>query len=97
MCSYVNRLHTREGIRFHVINRKPDPSPAELLESSPVHGIAAVATILQLLSRNGEPNRRAVHELIRSGRLRLVDPEQPIQRWTVSRAELERYIEGGAS
>lgn len=70
------------------------PTPSQLLASSPVHSLNAVAKILALTKRNGDPNRRAVRELIHSGRLRLVDPDQPISRWTVSAAEIERYIAG---
>lgn len=70
-------------------------TPAELLDGAPVQSINSTAIILQLRRRNGEPNRRAVHELIRSGAIRVIDPAQPIQRWTVSTAELRRYIECG--
>lgn len=69
-------------------------TPSELLAASPVQSITNAARILQLFRRNGEPNRRAVHELIRSGVLRQVDSGQPIQRWTVASAEIERYIGG---
>lgn len=71
-------------------------SPAKLLASKPVHSISSAAIVLDLKRRNGEPYRAAVHELIRSGAIRLVDPEQCIQRWTISSAELERYIREGA-
>jgi hypothetical protein len=60
-----------------------------------VFGISNTAIILGQLRRNGEPNRAAVHELIRSGALALVDPTQPITRWTVSAVEIRRYIEHG--
>lgn len=70
-------------------------TPSELLAAAPVHSISESALILGLRRRNGEPNRRTVHELIRTGSVRLVDPDQPIQRWTISTVELERYIAEG--
>lgn len=70
-------------------------SPAELLESKAVHSISSAAIVLDLRRRNGEPYRAAVHALIRSGAIRLVDPDQPVTRWTVSSAELARYIAEG--
>lgn len=70
-------------------------TPADLLDGSPVQSINSTAIILHLRRRNGEPNRRAVHDLIRSGAIRVIDPSQPIQRWTVSTAELRRYITEG--
>lgn len=70
-------------------------TPAELLATKPVHSISSAALVLDLKLRNGEPYRAAVHGLIRSGAIRLVDPDQPIQRWTISSAELSRYINEG--
>jgi len=69
-------------------------TPGELLESSPTHSINGTARILSLIRRNGEPNRQAVYDLIRTGRLHLIDQHQPIQRWTISQQELRRYING---
>lgn len=71
-------------------------TPAELLDSKAVHSISSAAIVLDLIRRNGDPYRAAVHALIRSGAIRLVDPEQVISRWTISSAELRRYIECGA-
>lgn len=70
-------------------------TPAELLAAAPVHSITDTALILGLRRRNGEPYRAAVHELIRKGSIRLVDPDVVITRWTVSSAEIQRYIEHG--
>lgn len=70
-------------------------TPTELLESKPVHSINSAAIVLDLKLRNGEPYRAAVHALIRKGAIRIVDPDQPITRWTISSAELARYIEHG--
>lgn len=70
-------------------------TPAELLDGSPVQSCTDVAIILKLHRRNGDPNRRAVHALIRSGAIDVVDPTQPIHRWTVASSEIRRYIESG--
>lgn len=71
-------------------------TPAELLAASPTQSISNAARILSLYKRNGEPNKRAVYDLIRvTRRLRLVDPDVPITRWTIASVELVRYI--GAS
>jgi hypothetical protein len=37
--------------------------------------------------------RECVRELIHDGRLRIIDERQPLHRWTVSAAEVQRYIE----
>ncbi len=39
-----------------------------------------VARVLKLLSRDGAPDRRAAHDLIRSGAIRPVDHDAPISR-----------------
>lgn len=43
----------------------------------------------------GNPNRRLVLDLIGTGRLRVVDADQPQHRWTVAPAEIHRYLNGG--
>lgn len=70
-------------------------TPAELLDHSPVQSCSDAAHILKLYRRNGEPNRRAVHSLVRSGAIAVVDSSQPIHRWTISSVELRRYIADG--
>lgn len=70
-------------------------TPADLLAASPTHSISDTAIILSLRTRDGRPYRAAVHQLIREGKLRIIDPTAPITRWTVSTAELERYISEG--
>lgn len=70
-------------------------TPAELLDARPVHSINDTARILGLHRRNGDPYRAAVHQLIREGAIRIVDPAVPITRWTVSSAEIRRYVEHG--
>lgn len=43
----------------------------------------------------GNPNRRLVLDLVATGRLRVVDADQPQHRWTVAPAEIARYLNGG--
>jgi DNA invertase Pin-like site-specific DNA recombinase len=69
-------------------------TPAELLDSRPVHNTGDVGIILAL---PGIPStRRAeVRRLVRTGAIALVDPTQCVSRWTISRAEIYRYINEG--
>jgi hypothetical protein len=56
-----------------------------------------VAVTLRLISRSGRPNRKAVQDMVRAGKLPVVGghwTEVPIQRWTVSGVQLQRYIDG---
>lgn len=57
--------------------------------------VGETARILGHVNRRGQPRRDVIYALIRDGKLRLVDPTQPLTRWTVSIAELERYVEHG--
>jgi hypothetical protein len=70
-------------------------TPTELLESKHVHSMNSAAIVLDLLDGQGRPRRDLVHKLIRSGAIRLVDPDQPVTRWTISSAELRRYAAEG--
>lgn len=70
-------------------------TPSELLANAPVHSIGETALILGFRRKDGTPYREPVRELVRSGGLRLVDPEQPVTRWCVSTVEIERYIREG--
>lgn len=71
---------------------------AELLAANIVLDLEQVAVVLNLRygrgARKGEPDRRLVAELIKAGRLRGVDPEQPSRLITVSCAEVCRYLAG---
>ena len=55
-----------------------------------------VAEVLNLTFTRGEkkgrPDRRAAVALVQSGRLRVIDPQLARTHWSVSRAEIERYI-----
>jgi hypothetical protein len=74
-------------------------SPAEVLEFNLVLTPKQVAWVLQFLCTRGrskgEPDPRKARDLIRSGGLRLVDPSQPVSRWTVAADEVRRYISEG--
>lgn len=72
------------------------PTPAELLEQNLVLTLTQVATVLGLTTtrgrHKGEPSKRLVLELIDAGKLRAVDPSQPVGRKTISCAEVRRYL-----
>ena len=70
-------------------------TPSELLASAPVHTVGETALILGFRKKDGSPYRDPIRQLVRSGAIRLVDPEQPVTRWTVSTIEIERYIAHG--
>lgn len=85
-CSYMpSNVEGRGGLH----------TARELLHGSPVQSCTTTAIILHLFRRNGEPNRRAVHDLIRRGSIVVVDPTVPIHRWTIASAEIERYVAEG--
>lgn len=75
-----------------------DYSPSEVLASHELFTMEQVAFVLGLLMSRGEkagsPDRRRARILVREGKLRLVDPDQPVMYWTVSAAELRRYRDG---
>lgn len=79
----------------------PNESPSDLLERKVVLRPLEVAFVLGLTitrgADKGKPSRLAVYELIRAGRLKLVDPQQSITRWTVSCDEVRRYLAGVSS
>ena len=70
-------------------------TPQEMLDKYPVQTIGRTAIILGLLRRNGDPNLEVVRRMVRAGHLRLVDPTQPVHRWTIASTELRRYIAEG--
>lgn len=63
--------------------------------------LAQAADVLGLLvskgARRGQPSREQVLNLIARGALRVVDAEMPSHRWTISPAELRRYMGGVAA
>lgn len=76
-------------------------TPAELVANNVVLTPTEAATVLNLRvtsgAHKGEPSRRAVVNLVNAGTLRLVDENQPPTRWTISVAEVLRYLEGRPS
>jgi hypothetical protein len=70
-------------------------TPVEILEANAVLRIAQVAVVLGHVTKRGEPRRDVIYRLIKDGALRPVDPDQPITRLTVSRAEVQRYLHDG--
>ena len=82
-----------------VVTARPDwrtHTPAEVLDGNLVLTLTQVAYILGLSvakgARKGEPNLRAAAELVHTGRLRAVDPHQPVGKCTVSAASVRRYL-----
>lgn len=71
-------------------------SPAQVLDTHVALTLSQSAFVLGLChqkgKRTGEPNRRLVLDLISAGRLELIDPEQPITRWTISARTLRAYM-----
>lgn len=76
-------------------------SDVDLLETNVALTLTEVARVLRLVHQRGvkagQPDRRLALELVRSGKLRLVDPDQPSFHWTVSTAELRRYLNGSVA
>lgn len=73
-----------------------DSTPAEVLDRNVVLTPAQVAYVAGLLHRRGEhkgePDRRAALELIKAGKLPLVDETQSITRWTVPSSAVKKYL-----
>lgn len=70
-----------------------------MLASHVVLNMAQVAWALQLVGSRGEakgqPDPQKARDLVRAGAVRLVDPSQPVSRWTVAADEIRRYIQHG--
>lgn len=73
-------------------------SDIDLLETNVALTLTEVASVLRLLhqrgAHKGEPDRRLVVELVRAGKLRLVDDDQANHHWTVATSEVRRYLNG---
>lgn len=71
-------------------------TPQAILDGHPALTISQTATVINRVHvrgpRKGQPNELAVRELIRDGRLQLVDPTVPHKSWTVTRASIRRYL-----
>lgn len=73
-----------------------DLSPRELLSERVVLNLDETAVVLRLLkmrgANKGKPDRAAVFQMVRDHKLPLVDPSQPVTRWTISVDAVKRYI-----
>lgn len=69
-------------------------TPAEVLDAYPALTVGQVAYVCNRLKRNGQPNRKAIYDLVREGRLVVVDDTQPTQRWTISANDVRSYLAG---
>lgn len=71
------------------------------LSTDAVLTLTEVAAVLKLThqrgAKRGQPDRRLALELVHTGRLRVVDHDQPDYRYTVSTTEVRRYLNGGKS
>lgn len=71
-------------------------TPAEVLERNVVLTPTQLAYVLGLNyvrgGRKGEPDPTKARALIAAGTLPLVDPKAPLTRWTVSTADVRRYL-----
>lgn len=76
-----------------------DRTPSEVLEQNVVLNTEQLAFVCNLLVlggvHKGQPDRRAALELIRAGKLPIVDRDQPVRRWTVPVPAVRRYLAGG--
>lgn len=72
--------------------RYRDDLPLTLMQASAVLGL-----VVSKGARRGQPSREQVLNLIARGALRVVDAEMPSHRWTISPAELRRYMAGVAA
>lgn len=72
----------------------------DLLATDAVLTLTEVADLLKLQhqrgAKRGKPDRRLALDLVMTGKLRVVDPDQPSYRYTVSTAEVRRYLNGVA-
>jgi hypothetical protein len=72
---------------------------AEALQTEACLTLTEVADILRLThtrgAKKGTPDRRLAVDLVATGKLRVVDADQPAFRWTVSTGEVRRYLGAG--
>lgn len=71
-------------------------SNLDLLDTQAALTLVEAADVLRLYhtrgARKGEPNRHLVVELVHAGKLGLVDPDQDRAHWTISTAEVRKYL-----
>jgi hypothetical protein len=82
------------------VTRWQDMTPAQVLDTFPALTLTQVAYVLNLTHRRGqkqgEPDRRQAMQLVLHRKLIVVDPTQPVARWTVSSNTLRTYLAGAA-
>lgn len=71
-------------------------TPAEVLDAYVALTVGQVAYVINAFTRKGELDRRRVVQLVRDGRLPLIDPDPTltVARWTVARGDVSNYLEG---
>lgn len=73
-------------------------TPEEVLATYPALTMTQVAYVLNLTfvrgERKGEPDRRKAINLVDAGRIPVIDPQLPTPYWTVSSANIRRYLDG---
>lgn len=73
----------------------------EVLDSHPALTMSQVAYVLNLNHvrgmKAGLPDRQRAIALVREGSLPLIDPSQPVARWTVSNTNVRRYLSGAST
>lgn len=78
--------------------RWQEMTPAEVLAAHPALTLTQVAYVLSLNHTRGEkkgtPSRQAVLRLVRAGLLPVIDASRPNAYWTISAANVRRYLEG---
>lgn len=71
-------------------------TPSEVLESNVVLTATQIAFVGNMVHRRGkhagQPDRRAALELIKAGKLPLVDDTQSITRWTCPVSAVKKYL-----
>lgn len=81
--------------------RWQDLSPTEVLERFEVLDMEMSAYVLTEVhtrgALKGRPDPRRVRDLVIAGKLRLIDPSQPRERWSVAASEVRRYRDSGTS
>lgn len=70
-------------------------TPQEVLDAFPALTVGQIAYVLSAYKRDGDLDRRRVIKLVHEGRLPLIDPDPTLTtaRWTVSQANVRRYLD----
>jgi len=70
-------------------------TPQEVLDAFPALTVGQIAYVISAYKRDGDLDRRRVIKLVHDGRLPLIDPDPTLStpRWTVSQANVRRYLD----